>query len=153
MDPAALCAAIVLASSTGDLKLYDWQQQNACEYSEIIIDSAKDGGIDPILLAAVIYIESRFSPKAVSSADACGLTQVVHHYSPYSCKELQRPHTAIPEGVRMLNAWESYLVKTKRSTRLESVLACYASGRRCRAPRYVRAVKWVRHKISEALTR
>jgi hypothetical protein len=153
MDPAALCAAIVLASSTGDLKLYDWQQQNACEYSEIIIDSAQGGGIDPVLLTSMIYIESRFSPKTVSTADACGLTQVVHHYSPYSCEELQRPSTAIPEGVRMLNAWRRYLVKTKRSTGLESVLACYASGRKCHAPGYVRAVKWVRRKISIALNR
>jgi soluble lytic murein transglycosylase len=46
------------------------------EYRAIVRDRARADRIDPALLAAVIYEESRFHPSARSSSGAIGLMQV-----------------------------------------------------------------------------
>ncbi|HUY71771.1 MAG TPA: lytic transglycosylase domain-containing protein [Gaiellaceae bacterium] len=45
-------------------------------YSGIVRERARAEGLDPALLAAVIYQESRFRPRAVSSSGAIGLMQL-----------------------------------------------------------------------------
>ncbi len=45
-------------------------------YSAIVRDRARAEGIDPALLAAVIYQESKFRPDARSSSGAIGLMQL-----------------------------------------------------------------------------
>jgi soluble lytic murein transglycosylase len=45
-------------------------------YSTIVRERAKAEGIDPALLAAVIYQESKFHPSARSSSGAIGLMQL-----------------------------------------------------------------------------
>ena len=45
-------------------------------YSAIVRERARAEGLDPALLAAVIYQESKFSPSAVSSSGAIGLMQL-----------------------------------------------------------------------------
>jgi soluble lytic murein transglycosylase len=47
------------------------------EYEHIIRGHAKNHGLDPALLAAVIYVESRFDPNASSGAGAVGLMQLL----------------------------------------------------------------------------
>ena len=46
-------------------------------YEAIVRAHAKNYDIDPALLAAVIYRESKFNPKAVSSSGAIGLMQLL----------------------------------------------------------------------------
>lgn len=46
-------------------------------YRALIISSAREAELDPALVAAVIYCESRFDPSAVSPAGAVGLMQVM----------------------------------------------------------------------------
>lgn len=47
------------------------------EYEHIIRGHAANYGLDPALLAAVVYVESRFDPKASSEAGAVGLMQLL----------------------------------------------------------------------------
>ncbi len=42
-----------------------------------IVREARRNGLDPLMVAAVIYVESRFDPFAVSGVGACGLMQLM----------------------------------------------------------------------------
>jgi len=46
-------------------------------YEQIVLGHAKNYDLDPALLAAVIYQESRFRPKARSASGAIGLMQLM----------------------------------------------------------------------------
>jgi soluble lytic murein transglycosylase len=46
------------------------------DYSAVVRDRAQADGVDPALLAAVIYEESRFHPSARSKSGAIGLMQL-----------------------------------------------------------------------------
>ena len=46
------------------------------DYRAVVRDRAKANGVDPALLAAVIYQESRFHPSARSKSGAIGLMQL-----------------------------------------------------------------------------
>jgi soluble lytic murein transglycosylase len=47
------------------------------EYEEIVVGHAENYGLEPHLLAAVIYQESKFDAKAVSDSGAVGLMQLL----------------------------------------------------------------------------
>jgi soluble lytic murein transglycosylase len=47
------------------------------EYDHIVLGHAKNYDLDPALLAAVIYRESKFDPDALSSEGAIGLMQLL----------------------------------------------------------------------------
>ena len=47
------------------------------EYGHIIRTHAGNHDLDPALLAAVVYVESRFDPNATSAAGAVGLMQLL----------------------------------------------------------------------------
>lgn len=47
------------------------------EYEHVIRGHARNHGLDPALLAAVVYVESRFDARARSDAGAVGLMQLL----------------------------------------------------------------------------
>jgi soluble lytic murein transglycosylase len=47
------------------------------EYEQMIRVHARNHGLDPALVAAVVYVESRFDPNAQSAAGAVGLMQLL----------------------------------------------------------------------------
>jgi soluble lytic murein transglycosylase len=47
------------------------------EYEQIVRGHARNYDLDPALLAAVVYVESRFDPNARSEAGALGLMQLL----------------------------------------------------------------------------
>ena len=57
----------------------DWylRARYPLEYEQIVSAHARNYDLDPALLAAVIYAESRFDPDAQSSAGAVGLMQLL----------------------------------------------------------------------------
>jgi soluble lytic murein transglycosylase len=55
-------------------------------HEDIIRQQARDKGLDPALIAAVIYTESRFRPGQVSHAGAQGLMQI----TPGTAREIAR---------------------------------------------------------------
>ena len=57
----------------------DWylRARYPLEYEQIIRGHATNHHLDPALLAAVVYVESRFDPNAESAAGAIGLMQLL----------------------------------------------------------------------------
>jgi soluble lytic murein transglycosylase len=57
----------------------DWylRTRYPLEYEHILRTHAENHGLDPALLAAVVYVESRFDPNAESTAGAIGLMQLL----------------------------------------------------------------------------
>jgi soluble lytic murein transglycosylase len=57
----------------------DWylRTRYPLEYEHIVRAHAANYGLDPALLAAVVYVESRFDPNARSEAGAIGLMQLL----------------------------------------------------------------------------
>jgi soluble lytic murein transglycosylase len=47
------------------------------EYEHVVRTHARNHGLDPALVAAVVYVESRFDPNAESAAGAVGLMQLL----------------------------------------------------------------------------
>ena len=94
-------------------------------YAEIIHKAASASALDPALVHAVIYVESRYAPKAVSNKGAIGLMQVL-------------PETAARYGIANpakspeanVNAGTRYLrdLMQKFDGRIDLVLAAYNSG-------------------------
>ena len=81
MKRLVLLAALVLG---GGAALYVWETQPPwferlrypLQYRAIVTAHAHEFGLDPALLAAVIYQESKFDPTARSSSGAVGLMQL-----------------------------------------------------------------------------
>ena len=76
-------AAVVLVVAGAAAWIYesepDWflQSRYPLEYEHIVRGHATNYDLDPALLAAVIYAESRFDPNALSEAGAVGLMQLL----------------------------------------------------------------------------
>lgn len=94
-------------------------------YASLIAAAAAEAGIDPVLVHAVIHVESRYNPKARSPKGALGLMQVM-------------PDTGLRYGISdpassieaNLRAGTRYLrdLMAMFSGQLELVLAAYNSG-------------------------
>lgn len=109
----ALCAAI-LAFGIGDSTP---RGEYACTHVPQIIEVSKEFNLRPEVMVSLIHYESRFNPTVVSSAGACGLTQVLPRYTggrPYprgagnprlTCEQLKDPRTSILAGARALRYW------------------------------------------------
>lgn len=115
--------------------LTDYQQKNVCGYEETIRIQAIKNNIEPELLAALIFVESSFYPNVVSSANACGLTQVVPRWTggpetkgiKYTCQQLKDPETSIKVGAQIL----SYNIKIYGKGNEDKGLCIYNAGTRC----------------------
>ncbi len=53
----------------------------ACSVMPVIEEQAAKHEIDPDLILALISVESNWNRRVVSSANACGLTQVIPKYT------------------------------------------------------------------------
>jgi soluble lytic murein transglycosylase len=81
-------------------------------YQELVRPEAKEGGVDPYLVAAVIRRESAFNPTVTSSAGAIGLMQIMPRtgrglaqgagINGYSPELLTQPELNVHLGVRYL---------------------------------------------------
>jgi len=96
-----LCAAIIASSGVFGVSGKD----RACKHSRQVVKASSKYKLDPYLLTALIQVESNWKSHVVSPAGACGLTQVVHKYSKYNCKQLKNPKISIWEGAKKLNYW------------------------------------------------
>tara|TARA_Y100000310_G_C20587742_1_gene766332 strand:+ start:686 stop:1207 length:522 start_codon:yes stop_codon:yes gene_type:complete len=80
----------------------------ACKYVGEVIAASEAYDLDPAIMSAMIYTESRWNHKAVSRSNACGLTQVLPRYTrnpKLSCNDLKDPKTSIWVGAQKLNYW------------------------------------------------
>ena len=111
-------------------------QKIMCQNASQIERSAAENGLDPYTLVALVYVESGWTPSAVSSAGACGLTQVLPKYSAgyrnrfgrkLTCKDLKNPKTSIKRGAKILAWWVKY-----HDGNLDRALCSYNAGFRCK---------------------
>lgn len=132
----ALCASI-LAFGIGDSSS---RGEYACTHVPQIVEVSQKFNLRPEVMISLIHYESRFNPRVVSSAGACGLTQVLPRYTggrPYprgtgnprlTCEQLKDPRTSILAGARALRYW---LHRYGRGS--ERVGLCgYNAGFRCK---------------------
>ena len=119
-----LCVAIIASSGVFGIGGKD----RACKYSRQVVEASSKYKLDPYLLTALIQVESNWKSHVVSPAGACGLTQVVHKYSKYNCKQLKNPKISIWEGARKLNYW---IYKYGKGN-LKIGLCGYNAGFRCK---------------------
>lgn len=130
--PELICAAVVsLGMPNADI---------ACEHMELLVDVAEQESVDPLVLTALIHVESRWTPGARSRSNACGLTQVLPKYSggfrgrfgkKLTCKQLFNPETSIRRGTAIL----AYYVKKYRRNYRRSLCSYNAGPSRCRPGR------------------
>ena len=119
-----LCAAIIASSGVFGVGGKD----RACKHSRQVVEASSKYKLDPYLLTALIQVESNWKSHVVSPAGACGLTQVVHKYSKYNCKQLKNPKISIWEGAKKLNYW---IYKYGKGN-LKIGLCGYNAGFRCK---------------------
>ena len=96
------------------------------KYNDLIEKIAREEGIDPALLKALIAYESAYNAKAVSSAKAKGLTQVIagtaKQHGVHNSQYLYIPEVSIRTGAKELaKQWKKY-------KRLDLTLAAYNAG-------------------------
>ena len=123
-----LCAAYVsLALPNADI---------ACQNMEHLVEVAEEHDLKPSVLVSLIYVESRWKPRAVSRDGACGLTQILPKYSAgyrnrfgkkLTCEQLKHPRVSISRGAKIL---AYYLKKYKNYRR--SLCSYNAGWTRCR---------------------
>jgi hypothetical protein len=75
----------------------------ATTYSAIITAAAEAHGVDPILVQALIQVESNYQPRARSSKGAMGLMQLMPAVArEYKVKNAYDPKTNIDAGIKKL---------------------------------------------------
>lgn len=111
---AVLCSNMALYDPPGrHYDLTNDAKARACEYAGSIQTASAANNISPSLLMALIIVESRFNPNAVSKSNACGLTQVIPKWTggkatkrkKYTCKQLKKPEISISAGATILSWW------------------------------------------------
>ena len=114
----------------------------ACSVMPVIEEQAAKYEFDPDLILALISVESNWNRKVVSTANACGLTQVIPKYTgkitkKYTCEQLKNPRISIKAGSRILRWWVDWHTVNqppKKYTDLEILkraLCSYNAGFRC----------------------
>jgi hypothetical protein len=84
-------------------------QHRAAEYAPIIWEEAKQAGENPVLIASMVRIESRFNPNAISTEHATGLMQVTPRLWHAECADLlpnkHEPWAQLRCGIRSVKVW------------------------------------------------
>ena len=122
---------LIFSSGPPDFWLSEHRQELICKQASTVIKESKKNSIDPSLLLALITVESNWKRTAVSSANACGLTQVIPKYTgsitkKYTCNQLKDPKTSIKTGAKILSWWMKY-----HNGNTTSALCAYNAGFRC----------------------
>jgi soluble lytic murein transglycosylase len=113
----------------------DWylRTRYPLEYEQVIHAYADEHELDPTLVAAVVYAESRFDPNARSSAGAVGLMQLLPETGEFVARstggtdyveaDLRDPDINVRYGTWLLD----YL-RTRYDGDVETALAAYHAG-------------------------
>ena len=128
MNTLLLSLCVIMPAT---LEMSKKQTAVVCKYENLIIKEANRNNVEPELLAALIYVESSFRPRVVSSANACGLTQVIPKWTggpetgrkKYTCSQLKNPRTSIKVGAQILG----YIIKYYTNENVDKALAKKAS--------------------------
>jgi hypothetical protein len=118
-----LCAALL-----GDPHLDTASAVRGCVLAPGVVWAAQDAGMDPAVVAAQGWRETRWRPWLRSPSGVhCTAWQVAG-------ADCAAPDGGAGAGARALAYWHA------RTGQVDKALACYASGNRCSANRYARQV-------------
>lgn len=139
MDFIFLCLTIIsISNSDPKHKLDEKGLQNACLNSKLIVEYSDKYNIDRFILSSIIWHESRWVTDVISTAGACGLTQVIPYYAKMKCKDLFEPENAISAASKILSDYVITYNSKKKKSELEKkyddisyALSCYAVGPKC----------------------
>jgi len=103
-------------------------------YRAIIESQAADNGLDPLLVAAIIHVESKFDPQAVSRKGALGLMQIMPSTAAWIAYQLHVTgfYTEMlfdPEVNIKFGTWYMANLGQEFGDRLEVVVVAYNAGR------------------------
>lgn len=94
-------------------------------YAELILEAAKATALDPALVHAVIFVESRYDPAARSPKGAIGLMQLLPETA--ARYGVPNPALSIEANIRAGTRYLQYLMRLF-DNRLDLVLAAYNAG-------------------------
>lgn len=103
-------------------------------YRDIIERYAYENNVDPALIAAIIYHESRFDPKAVSSVGARGLMQIMESTGPWIAGNLGESNAYsfdslfVPETNIRFGTWYIGYLSRRFGGDIEKIAAGYHAG-------------------------
>ena len=125
--------------SSPEFYLSKSRQYSVKQNAEHVIKVSEKYNFDPMLIFALIYVESGWNKTAVSSAGACGLTQVLPKYTGngrggansagvkrLTCEQLKSPKISISTGIKTLSWWRKY-----HNGNISRALCSYNAGFRC----------------------
>jgi soluble lytic murein transglycosylase len=100
---------------------------------EYIDKYSKEYDVDPILVAAIINVESKYKKDAISSKDARGLMQIGPTTGEWAGEELNienyNPNMLfIPETNIRIGSWYLSKLKSEFGDNLDLILAAYNAG-------------------------
>lgn len=110
-------------------------------------DSARKAGVDPILLVAMMAVESSFNPRAQSRAGAQGLMQVIPRYHKDKIGE-DAPKDALFDPLFNVEVGTLVLVEgLRRFGSMQAALQYYGGARNDPAARYSKKVLALKQRI------
>jgi soluble lytic murein transglycosylase-like protein len=129
----------------------------ACQHMAEVVKASSEFNVDPVVMTALIHVESRWNIDARSRSNACGLTQVLPKYTRKfyggraTCRDLFNPKLSIYKGADILGY---YLRRYKRNYR-KSLCAYNAGARGCRGKKLDRGRRYARKimKLTQKLRR
>jgi len=114
--------------------------EEVCKYADTVVEMSEEYRVQPELIVALVYHESRWNPRAKSKV-ACGLTQVIPKWTKnprLTCKQLcDDPKLSLRTGIKKLSA----LLYSKRYAggNINIALCAYNAGfSNCKSNR----IKW-----------
>ena len=113
----------------------------AIDAAPIMYEEATAAGVDPYLVAAIGWVESRWNPKIRSKTNDCGIMQINLKFSRFTCKQLFDLRTNIKSSVRIIKYWQNKHGK--------DCLCHYNSGNKCyrRSRNYAKKVARARRQL------
>jgi len=110
-----------------------WRLIYPLEYKEVISHYSGKYELDPYLVSAIIYVESRFVPEACSHKGALGLMQIMPDTGSWIAKELnyrdfKRDQLYDPELNIKFGCWYLANLQYEFGDNLFIILAAYNAG-------------------------
>lgn len=99
------------------------QRLTAMPFGDAIYRAAAKNGVDALLLASLVEVESNFSPRVISPKGAVGLAQVLPSTAGYGPDELSKPAVNLDLGAAYLKS-----LLERFDGDLELALAAYNAG-------------------------
>jgi membrane-bound lytic murein transglycosylase B len=123
-DPAEEAARAQAAAAAASPSPSKGAQLRDTVYSNLITAAAETHGVDPLLVQALIQVESNYRPRARSSKGAMGLMQLLPSVArEYNVRNAYDPASNIDAGVRKLKT----LIESMQGD-LSLALAAYNAG-------------------------